>query len=172
MPFVSKEDILTTRGNLKTQVVSTPEWAIDGEVLIIELSGKQRDAFEASMVVQATKRGQLPGMNMRNVRARLVAKCVVDPSDFDAVEETVYPSTIHGMVHEDGVLSKRYTLKPNHTPKRVFSDFDVDELGEVSAAALDRVFDACQKLSGITESDVVELTGELKNEVSEGFGSN
>lgn len=42
--------------------------------------------------------------------------------------------------------------------KRLFSDMDVQALGGKSAAALSRVFDAAQKLSGLTTEDVEELS--------------
>ncbi|WP_223833095.1 hypothetical protein [Streptomyces venezuelae] len=40
----------------------------------------------------------------------------------------------------------------------MFSPPDIKPLGQKSAAALSRVFDACQKLNGFSESDVEELT--------------
>ncbi len=41
---------------------------------------------------------------------------------------------------------------------KVSSETDVNALGEKSAAALQRVFDLCRKLSGLSEEDVEELT--------------
>jgi hypothetical protein len=40
---------------------------------------------------------------------------------------------------------------------RIFSDRDVEALGKKSAAALNRVFEVAQRLSGITDDDVEEL---------------
>jgi hypothetical protein len=40
---------------------------------------------------------------------------------------------------------------------RLFTDADVELLGKKSAAALDRVFSAAQRLSGLTENDIDEL---------------
>lgn len=40
---------------------------------------------------------------------------------------------------------------------KLFTDKDVDLLGRKSAAALDRVFAAAQRLSGLTENDIDEL---------------
>lgn len=45
---------------------------------------------------------------------------------------------------------------------RLFNNADIAVLGAKSSKALSRVFDACQKMNGFTESDVEELT--------EGFG--
>lgn len=42
---------------------------------------------------------------------------------------------------------------------RTFTIDDVEKLGELSGAALGRVFDASAKLSGITEADMDELAG-------------
>lgn len=40
----------------------------------------------------------------------------------------------------------------------MFNSKDIDELGQKSAKALGRVFDACQKMNGFSEADVEELT--------------
>jgi len=42
--------------------------------------------------------------------------------------------------------------------KRLFSSADVEALGRQSAAALDRVFSVAQRLSGMSDRDVEELT--------------
>ncbi len=41
---------------------------------------------------------------------------------------------------------------------RLFSDLDIEALGQKSAAALERVFAVARKLSGLSEQDVDELT--------------
>ncbi len=46
--------------------------------------------------------------------------------------------------------------------KRMFSDKDVLALGDKSAAALNRVFEAAQQLSRISQRDVEVLTADLK----------
>ena len=43
--------------------------------------------------------------------------------------------------------------------ERLFTDHDVGALGEKSAAALDRVFEACAGLSRLTEKDIGDLAG-------------
>lgn len=40
----------------------------------------------------------------------------------------------------------------------LFTAEDINALGRKSAAPLDRLFDACQRLAGMTEKDVEELT--------------
>jgi hypothetical protein len=151
MGMLTKVQILEARNRRKTQIIDVPEWFEGGQVIIIELSGKERDAFEADMVQLGTNGQQK--INLRNIRAKLVARCIVDPSDFEITE---------------GVAS----LLPNHTITRMFNDVETNDLGDVSATALQRVFEAAQHLSGITKADVEELAGDLKNDQSANSGLN
>jgi predicted molibdopterin-dependent oxidoreductase YjgC len=118
-------DAILRATTLKTQEVRVPEWADPKSgadvVLVQELRGRERDEFEASLVVD-------PGngkayKDVRNIRAKLVARCIVDPD----------------------------------TREPVFTRDDVAALGELSAAALDRVYGAAAKLSGLSDEDVEEL---------------
>ena len=54
---------------------------------------------------------------------------------------------------------------------RVFSDDDAGVLAKKSAAALERVFTVAQKLSGLTEADVEELSKELGEGQSSASGT-
>lgn len=118
-------DAILRAVTLKTAEVKVPEWA-DPEsgadvVLVQELRGRERDDFEASLVVD-------PGhgrayKDVRNIRAKLVSRCIVDPD----------------------------------TREPVFTKDDVAALGELSAAALDRVYEAAAKLSGLSDEDVEEM---------------
>ncbi len=72
---IKRDDIVKTR-ELKTERVFVPEW--DGEVIVRELSARERDDFEASLV-ETTKKGKTV-VNTSNMRARLVVACVVDES--------------------------------------------------------------------------------------------
>lgn len=58
----------------------------------------------------------------------------------------------------------------NGDGERMFSDADVRALGQKSAAALDRIFDVAQELSGITKADVEELAANLADGQADGFG--
>ena len=51
----------------------------------------------------------------------------------------------------------------------LFTDNDVQWLTLKSAAALQRVFEVAQRLSGITEDDVKEMADDLKNDQPEGL---
>lgn len=127
MPL-SGDDILKA-DDLKTREVECPEWG--GSVLVRALSGKERDAYEASCMVERPAitadgkrvRGQMElHRSLLNIRAKLVVRALVGP---------------------DG--------------KRLFKDTDAAALGEKSGAALDRLFDVAAELSGLTAEDVDAL---------------
>jgi hypothetical protein len=59
--------------NLRTEVVQVPEWS--GAVNVRELTGSERDSFEASIVDLKSAGGDV---NADNIRAKLVARTVVD----------------------------------------------------------------------------------------------
>jgi hypothetical protein len=65
--------------DLEREVVPVPEWG--GSVLIRGLTGRERDAFEVSIV---RMQGGAPGAGMerslQNIRARLVAMSAIDES--------------------------------------------------------------------------------------------
>ena len=110
---LTKQQILDA-ADTKTEEVEVPEWG--GNVRIQTMTGYARDAFESSIT------GKNGGVNTVNIRAKLVAACIVD---------------------DDGEL--------------MFAEKDVAKLGKKSAAALERVFAAAQKLNRISDGDVEEL---------------
>lgn len=115
---LTKAGILAA-SDITTETVKVPEWG--GDVLVRGLTGSQRDAYEEGCYVG---QGKDRRTSFKNLRARLVALCVVD---------------------EQGA--------------RVFDDADAAALGDKSAAALDRIFDVAQRLSGLTAKDVEALAG-------------
>lgn len=54
---------------------------------------------------------------------------------------------------------------------RLFSEADVNALGEKSASALERVFDIAAKLSGLTEADVAKMVEDFDDAPSGGSTS-
>ncbi|HYF94419.1 MAG TPA: hypothetical protein VD969_19545 [Symbiobacteriaceae bacterium] len=70
--YLTRDAILKAT-DLPTEPVDVPEWG--GTVLVRGLNGAERDAYEASMVKQVGKEAK---MNMENMRAKLVAMCIVD----------------------------------------------------------------------------------------------
>src|SRR5258708_5682280 len=72
MALLSRDQILNA-DDRKTVEVEVPEWG--GSVLLRSMTGRERDAFEASL--QET-RGNKTKQNVVNFRARLVALCIVN----------------------------------------------------------------------------------------------
>jgi hypothetical protein len=70
--MLTREQILEAEDML-TEVVHVPEWG--GDVTVKSLTGSQRDAFEASIL---NVNGTSSSMNLKNMRAKLVAWTVVD----------------------------------------------------------------------------------------------
>lgn len=76
--FPGRDEILGA-DDIHTEVVPVPEWDTPGKppvaVRLKVLSALERDAFEASTV---TTKGGKSKPNLANLRARLVARCMVD----------------------------------------------------------------------------------------------
>jgi len=130
MAILSRDDILKA-DDLQKELVPVPEWG--GDVWVYGMTGGERDAFEAEVLIQRKGGARI---DTRNIRAKMAARCIRN---------------------EDG--------------ERMFGDGDIKVLAKKSAKALDRIFDAAQRLSGISDEDVEELAGELKNEQNGGSGS-
>lgn len=72
MALLTRDEILNA-DDRKTEEVEVPEWG--GSVLVRTLSGKERDAYESGTItVKSGKQVE----NFENLRARLVALCLVD----------------------------------------------------------------------------------------------
>ena len=52
--------------------------------------------------------------------------------------------------------------------QRLFTEKDINDLAQKSAAALQHIFEVAQRLSGIGETDIKELADGLKNAPSDG----
>jgi hypothetical protein len=118
MAFLTKQEILSAL-DIEEKTVSVPEWG--GDVLVRGLTGKQRDAFEKSLL---TGKGKNREVNTDNARAKLLTLCVIDPE----------------------------------TKKPLFSQGEIEALGNKSGRALSRVYDVATELSGIGEEEIEELT--------------
>ena len=130
MALLTRDDILNA-SDLARERVEVPEWG--GAVLVRALTGRERDAYESSIV---HPNGRAMKYTLTNMRARLVSLSVID---------------------EAGT--------------RLFSDSDVELLGRKSAAALERVFEAAQRLSGLSAQDVDELVKNSESGPSDDSGS-
>lgn len=77
------DKIATTGSDIKLEYVHVPEWATDGDdpaevyACVRGLTGSERDQYEGSIVVF---KGKNRSVNMENARAKLVVKCLIDPS--------------------------------------------------------------------------------------------
>ena len=72
-PVILTRDAILQAEDLPRELVEVPEWG--GAVYVRSLTGTERDAFEFSIVEQ---RGRSAKMNLRNIRAKLVALSIVD----------------------------------------------------------------------------------------------
>jgi len=80
MTLLSKTAILCAN-DLQTEDVEVPEWF--GSVRVRSLNGRERDAFEASMV---RGEGKDRKVDLTNMRARLVGLTVIDEGTDDEVD--------------------------------------------------------------------------------------
>ena len=84
---LSKDDILKAQDNAAEEV-DVPEWG--GSVLVRGMTGRERDAFEVSLLQPG--RGGRRAPDPVNLRAKVVVRCVVDDdgsrlfTDGDATE--------------------------------------------------------------------------------------
>jgi hypothetical protein len=131
MALLNSGDKIIASAQRKTEEFEVPEWG--GSVLLRELTGRERDKFESSMV---ERRGNNIRQNFDNLRARLISICVVN---------------------EQGEL--------------LFNKADLNRLGDMPAAGLDRVFAKCQELNGLTQKDVEDLAEGFDSDTSEGSTS-
>jgi hypothetical protein len=118
MPILNREQFLSKRP-LRTETVDVPELGEGAQVIVSEMTARARDAYERSLV---DLRGKTPRPMLENVRAKLVARCVVDESGAP-----------------------------------LFTEADVEAVGDTSAAAMDRLYAAAQRLNGMTKADEEEL---------------
>jgi len=70
--MILDRDSILSADDMPRELVSVPEWG--GDVYVRSMSGFERDAFEASLTVDKTSD---KAVNMRNIRARLGALCMV-----------------------------------------------------------------------------------------------
>jgi len=131
LPLLEDAAAVLDQSDLQDEVIEVPEWGF--RLRVRSLTGTERDAFEVSLL---ENRGKSREVNLRNMRAKLVAASVRKADD-----------------------------------SRVFTDGQVEALGSKNAAALQRVFRVAQRLSGLAEDEVDELTVALGNDPSVGSGS-
>lgn len=70
--LLTRDTILAAQ-DIQTEEVEVPEWG--GSVLVRGMTGAERDAFEESVL---TGKGRKRDVNLKNFRARLIVKSVVN----------------------------------------------------------------------------------------------
>ena len=94
---LSRDDILKAE-DITTEEVDVPEWG--GTVLVRGMTGQQRDEFEASTAV---RRGNQMVQDYANVRAKVVAWCVVN----DDGTRMFTASDVHALGEKSGAALDR-----------------------------------------------------------------
>jgi hypothetical protein len=128
---LTRDQILQLTGKRNIQEINIPEWG--GTVYVRELTGRERDKFETSVL---SSNGNNSKTNAENLRARLVVLSVVD---------------------ENGT--------------RLFSDEDAKTVGNLGVKGLQRAFVMAQRLSGLSDEEIEELTVKLGEGQSADSGS-
>lgn len=147
VPTVLTRDMVRAIDDRKIEPVEVPDWPdAEGKPSIMyvrSLSGSERDAFELEMLEQKKdKRGRVTSSEI-NLR-NLRARLIVRTA-------------------VDG--------PDPDTAKPIFDASDASWLGEKSGAALQTVYKAASRLSGLSDEDVEELTQELGKGPNESSGT-
>lgn len=125
----SRELLRNARPELPRATVMAPELGAEGAVLLRGLTGRERDAFEASLMTapNAPKGGQ--AKRLEDVRARLIVASVIDESG-----ALVFGSSDVEMV---SAWPASLTHRLFEAVKRLsgMSDEDISEMGKTYGAA-------------------------------------
>lgn len=118
--MLTRDQIIARREiPLRTQTVSVPEWG--GDVVVRELTGRERDAFEATFVDDKGRRREDA---MLNIRARLVAASCVD----DKGQTLFYPSDVELLADlSAAALDRVFTMARQLSG---FTERDIDDLAK------------------------------------------
>ena len=111
--------------------VPCPEWGT--ELWVRSLDADERDEYEASL----TKYKKVKS------KGKVKREASLDARSFRAK------------------LVIRAVCAGEGNPTRFFADADLEKLGKKNAIVVDRLFSVAQKLSGLTDEDVEEITGNL-----------
>lgn len=80
--MLSKQKILIA-DDLSTEIMDIPEWG--GQIKIKEMTGSERDMLEQSTY---TQKGDDFQMNLKDIRARLCAICIIDENNERLFEDS------------------------------------------------------------------------------------
>jgi hypothetical protein len=120
-----REALLSAK--VPTEAVPVPELGKGVVVIVRGMTGRERDAFEASCF---QRKGRKSEFSMANLRAKMVAYCCIKPSGerwfTDADAEVL------GEVRAD-IIDRLFTVAQKLSGMR---EEDLDELGQSSATTL------------------------------------
>lgn len=94
-PRVSLRDRMRAKASQRPrEVIDVPEWGMVGDdaVTLEAMTGTMRDDYEAGIV--GNRAGNDRRINLTNLRARLVARCMIDPSTGELVFDYRKPADI------------------------------------------------------------------------------
>lgn len=120
MAVLSKAQILGATAPAQ-ETVPVPE--LKGDVIVRGMTGKERDAFEASLV---EGKGKKRDINTKNLRAKLVAFCCIDPEGKRLFSDS--EAEVLGDVRAD-VLDRLFSVAQRLSG---ITQEDADELGQAS----------------------------------------
>lgn len=140
MEFVTAAELLAAK-ELPFEVVYLA--SLKKHVVVVGMSGKARDSFEASLVAG---KGKKRDVKTDNIRAKLAARCC--HAAVKGLDDIVTPGP------------------------RLFTDQQADALGDVRADVLAAIFDVAQRLSGVSDDDLEELGNESTTATSSTSPSN
>ncbi len=124
MGILSREALLNATAP-PAQTVAVPE--LNGEVVVRGMTGTERDAFEASLI---EGRGKKRDLNMKNLRAKLVAYCCVDEAGKRIFTESDVDAL--GTIRAD-VLNKLFTVAQKLSG---ITEEDAEDLGKPLSPAV------------------------------------
>lgn len=112
-------DLILAASDRQKEKAEVPEWGIT--VFITTMSGTERDAFEAEIV---TLRGKKTDLNLKNIRAKLLVRTMVDESG-----QRIFSDADAGELGKKSasVLSRLYEIAQKINGLR---EEDVEELGK------------------------------------------
>lgn len=136
---VLTRDAILQREDMRPELVDVPEWG--GSVYVRPLTGFEREQFEKSLVPESPN-----GKAGRRRRK--------------SADVTAAMGTVRARLCALCIVDKDGT--------RLFTDEDIEALGNKSAAATSRIFDRAAELSGIMEKDVDDLAESMTKDPSDG----
>jgi len=119
MAVLTRDQIMAAE-DMQTEIVPVPEWG--GEVIVKALTGRERDAFEAS--IAGERSGKRVKLDLENLRARFVAACVVDEKG----QPLFYPSDVKLLGEKSAAALQRVFAVGQRLSG--LSDDDVEELAK------------------------------------------